>query len=299
MLQPLGLGASSRVFLSRDEATGSLVAVKVLSPYGSSLALTPDRFDAEVAVGSGVLHPNVARVLDAGTSLWGEPFVVTEALAGETLGERLRGVGSLPPLEAVAIALEAARGLAAIHREGYVHRDVKPDNLFLCDRDRHGVTVKIIDFGFCTPLEPVDEAQRRVMGTLEYMAPEQVVAELVDSRADVYGLGVVLFRAITGELPFDACARRGVLTHHLMSPLPPASWLVDDLDPAIDALVRCATRKHPDNRYPSMDALLADLEAALEGADIQGSPLSIEPDAYRPTTARGRLALEALSRDDG
>lgn len=297
MLDPLGRGAASRVFLARDQRTNALVAVKVMPPYGQSPVVTQERFDAEVAVGCGATHANVARVLDAGTSTWGEPYVVTEALVGQTLGDRLHDVNTLTPFDALVMARETALGLSAIHRAGYVHRDVKPDNVFLCSPERHGVHVKVIDFGFCTPVEPADEIARKVMGTLEYIAPEQAVAEAVDGRADVYGLGVVLFRAITGELPFDAIAKRGILTHHLLTPLPPPSWLVDDLDPAIDRLVVRATRKHPDNRHPTMDAFLADVEAALAGVEVPEVPLAVEPDGYRPSTDRGRHAVETLSEE--
>jgi serine/threonine protein kinase len=295
LLEPLGKGSASRVFLARDERTNAHVAVKVLPPYGSSPFATPERFDAELAVGCGVAHANVARILDAGTSTWGEPFMVTEALVGETLGDRLHEVKRLSASDALSLVREAARGLAAIHRAGYVHRDVKPDNLFLCDVPRHGVAVKVIDFGFCTRVERESTEERKVLGTLEYMAPEQAVAEVTDVRADVYSLGVVLFRSVTGELPFDACENRGILTHHLLSPVPPPSWLVDELDARIDPIVLSATRKHPDNRYPTMAALLDDLDRAIDGLPVRGVPVRVQPDGYHPTTEKGLLAFETLS----
>jgi serine/threonine-protein kinase len=220
--------------------------------------------------------------------------MVTEALVGETLGERLRTQGRLGAEEALTIVREAARGLAAIHREGFVHRDVKPDNLFLCDADRHGVALKVIDFGFCTKLDRSSHESRKILGTLEYIAPEQAVADPIDGRADVYALGVVLFRATTGELPFDAPAL-GMITHHLRSTVPPPSWLVDELPAAVDRVVLTATRKHPDNRYATMCDLLADLDAALEGRGVGGAPLRVEPDGYLPATDDGREAFETLS----
>jgi eukaryotic-like serine/threonine-protein kinase len=293
LLQPLGKGAASRVFLARDSRTNAQVAVKVLPPYGASPLSTRERFDAEVAVGCGVAHANVARIIDAGMSAWGEPYMVTEALVGETLGDRLAETPRISSTLAGEIARDAARGLAAIHRAGYVHRDVKPDNLFLCDGDRHGVTVKVIDFGFCTEASRANEEGRNVLGTLEYIAPEQAVAEAIDGRTDVYSLGVVLFRCLTGELPFDASAR-GVITHHLMSHVPPPSWLVDDLDRWVDPVVLSATRKHPDNRYSSMADLLEDLDAALAGRPVSGAPSRVEPDEFRPKSEKGRAAVETL-----
>jgi len=293
LLQPLGKGSASRVFLARDGRTNAQVAVKVLPPYGASPLSTRERFDAEVAVGCGVAHANVARIIDAGMTAWGEPFMVTEALVGETLGDRLADQPRLAPEYACAIARDAARGLAAIHRAGYVHRDVKPDNLFLCDQDRHGVTIKVIDFGFCTEAQRANDEGRNVLGTLEYIAPEQAVAEAIDVRSDVYSLGVVLFRCITGELPFDASARRFV-AHQLVSHMPPPSWLVDDLESWVDPVVLAATRKHPDNRYASMAELLDDLDAALAGTPVSGARVRVEPDEYRPKSEKGRAAVETL-----
>lgn len=296
LMEPLGKGAASRVFLARDDKNGHQVAVKILPPYGSSPLATPERFDAELTAGRSVEHPNIAQILDAGTSHHDEPFFVTEALTGETLGERLHRIGYLGVRDALGIVRKAARGLAAIHRAGYVHRDVKPDNIFLCDTSRHGVSVKVIDFGFCTHAERTEGSERDVLGTLEYIAPEQAIAETIDGRADVYSIGVVLFRCITGHLPFDDCARPRIISHHLMTPLPPPSWLIDDLEAWADVIVLSATRKHPANRYGSMDHLLEDLDAALSGEPVRGAPLHSEPDFYEPTTEEGRIAFDTLTR---
>src|SRR5690606_23230145 len=140
-----------------------------------------------------------------------------------------------------------------------------------------------------------------VLGTIEYMAPEQIVVESVDARADVYALGVLLFRLATGHLPFDTEAGPIVLRHQLFSPLPPPSWLDEQIDPRLEAIILNATRKHPDNRYPSMEALLEDLAALLEDSDrpVTTRTLCRVPDAYEPRTERGREALEILSRKFG
>jgi serine/threonine-protein kinase len=114
-------------------------------------------------------------------------------------------------------------------------------------------------------------------------------------RADVYGLGVVLFRAVTGELPFDACENRGILSHHLVSHVPPPSWLAEELPPSLDVLVLSATRKHPVNRYPTMSAFLADVEMVIAGKEASGTPVVVTPDGYQPTTEKGQLAFDTLS----
>jgi eukaryotic-like serine/threonine-protein kinase len=292
LLRELGRGAMSRVHLAEDER-GVEVAVKVLHPFGTHPGVTPESFDNEVRLSRLVRHANLVQVLDAGVTDAGEPFIVMERLRGQTLGDRLRGDVPMAPWDALAIVREAARGLAIVHQHGLVHRDVKPDNLFLCDVDHHGVSVKVLDFGFMTVTQAEHEA--RVCGTLEYIAPEQAVAESVDRRADVYALGVVLFRMLTGELPFDACARRGILAHHLTSAVPPPSWLQDGVDDTLDAIVATAVRKHPANRYASMEALLEDIDRALTGEPVHGAPQVIEPDRYLPRTELGQRAVRFLS----
>lgn len=289
----LGRGAIGAVFLADDASTGGEVAVKLLPAYGLSPAMTEERFEAEVRLNRSVTHANVVQVLDAGHTERGEPYVVSEALAGETLGDCLRARGAMSVDGALRVAREAARGLSAVHRAGIVHRDVKPDNLFLCDERRHGVSVKVLDFGFATLIDRRDDPSA-VLGTVKYMAPEQVLAESVDPRADVYALGIVLFRALTGELPFDACARRGLVSHHLASPVPPPSWLAEGLDPSIDEVVLTAVRKHPRNRYPSMQAFLDDLDRALSGRPVRGIEPPVRPDVFFPSTDAGRQAFTAL-----
>ena len=293
VLCELGRGAVGVVYLVRDQKFGGEAAMKVLPAFGSNPAVTPERFRAEVELGQAVGHPNVVEVLDSGVTEAGEPFVVTERLHGQTLGECLKRCESIAWDGALRIVKEAARGLSAVHAAGAVHRDVKPDNLFLCDEERHGVSLKVLDFGFATFTE--SETDPRVFGTLKYIAPEQAVAERVDARADVYALGVVLFRMLTGQLPFDACAERGILTHHLLSTVPPPSWLRDDLPASVDRVVECAVRKHPHNRYACMDELLEDLDRALRGEPVHGSRQLVWPDRFRPETATGREALSLLS----
>lgn len=294
IVSELGRGAVGTVYLARDQKLGGEVAMKVLPPYGTNAAVTPERFAAEVKLGQTVQHPNVVQVVDSGITDAGEPFVVTERLFGESLGDCLKRCSSIAANGALRIVKEAARGLAAVHAAGAVHRDVKPDNLFLCDEERHGVSVKVLDFGFATFLD--SETDERVFGTLKYIAPEQAVAEKIDARADIYALGVVLFRMLTGELPFDACAERGILTHHLLSTIPPPSWLREDLPEGVDRVVESAVRKHPRNRYGSMDELLEDLDRALRGEPVWGAPQTVWPDRFRPETDTGREALSLLRR---
>jgi eukaryotic-like serine/threonine-protein kinase len=193
-----------------------------------------------------------------------------------------------------------------------VHRDVKPDNLFLVgENGSDDVTVKVIDFGMAKVPRSTGSSAGFVLGTLEYMAPEQIVSESVDGRTDVYGLGVVMFRMFTGHLPFDVSiepsrsARRpghhevgtDLLGHQLFSPAPPPSWLDEGLDPMIERVILSAMRKRPENRYQTMAAMLDDLERAahLREGGPHGHPLVRLPDVFEPETDRGKEAERFLS----
>jgi serine/threonine-protein kinase len=233
----------------------------------------------------------VVRILDIGERDRA-PYLVIEALRGETLGQLLSRRGSLDTATAVRITREIAAGLAAAHAARVIHRDIKPDNIYLVGDD---AAVKVIDFGMAKILGSGPSVEDElVMGTAQYMAPEQILSEQADARTDVYALGVLLFRMLTGHLPFDIDGglHLDVLGHQLFSPAPPPSWLDDDLDPAIEAVIMSAMRKDPRNRYPSMQALLDDLSRERP----QGHPLSTEPDLYEPSTEAGRQAVGRLLR---
>ncbi len=293
----LGHGGIALVFSARDELTGRDVALKLLPRYGEHEAVTPERVEAEATLGGAVSHANLGRVLAGGHDDDGRPYLITEVLAGETLGQRLRRPGPLSVPEALRLARDAATGLAALHGAGIVHRDVKPDNLFLCDEQRHGVAVKVIDFGFATRAGRAPEDPMHVPCTLHYTAPEQALGEPVDCRSDVYALGLVLFRALTGELPFESCSDREMIRHHVESPVPPPSWLREDVPSAVDAIVARAARKHPGHRYASMHELRADLQRALDGCAPETSRAERPADRFLPSTDHGRAVLAALLRE--
>ena len=181
----------------------------------------------------------------------GRPYLVTEALRGESLHDYLKREHAMPTDVALAMIRHAARGLIAAHLGGIIHRDVKPGNLFLLGPLGNPYGLKLIDFGLAK-----GAASRRisahdlVLGTMEYMAPELIVSDPTDARTDVYGLGVVMFRVLTGDLPFDAETDFEMLAHQMFSPAPPASWLNEQIDPRIELVMMRAMRKRPENRYP-------------------------------------------------
>lgn len=289
-------GATARLYIAEDLVEAGVVMIKMFAPYASQEVADPlhaaiirERFLDEAWALSAIGHPNVVRILDIGERDRA-PYLVIEALRGESLGALLARRGALDTQTALRIAREIAAGLAAAHAARVIHRDIKPDNVYLVGDD---AAVKVIDFGMAKILGSGPSVEDElVMGTAQYMAPEQIVSEEADARTDVYALGVLLFRMLTGHLPFDIDGglHLDVLGHHLFSPAPPPSWLDDDIDPAVEAVILSAMRKDPRNRYPSMQALLEDLSRARP----EGVPLSAEPDVYEPSTTAGRQAAERL-----
>src|SRR3954462_6845549 len=257
-------GSHARVYLAEDLSSGAPVALKILAP---ETALSPEfrlRLLREAQAMKAISHPNVATVIEAGETEEGVPFLAMEALLGESLGEYVRRE-PIPVDTALILLRQAAAGLAAAHRAGIVHRDVKPDNFLLLGPPGEPYGLKVIDFGLAK-LWDVDEVggdAHNVMGTAEYMSPEQILVEHVDERSDIYSLGVVMFRVFTGHLPFESVGQADLLRHQLFSTVPPPSWLNESLDPRIDQLVQTATRKCRENRYRTMDEVIAALEVLL------------------------------------
>jgi serine/threonine-protein kinase len=244
-----------------------------------------------------VAHQNVVRVLGVHETGAERPFAVMELLRGDPLHVLLARQERLPPDLVISLARGAARGLHAAHASGIVHCDVKPENLFAVEANRVR-TLKILDFdlAFVPSQEVAADADGPVFlrGTAKYMAPEQIVGDPVDPRTDVYALGVVMFRLLTGHVPFDLELGTTLLRHQLGSPVPPPSWLNERLDRRLDSVVVRATRKHPDNRYADMAELLADLDALSLDLEPLARPLPPSTDRYVPQTDRGRDAARAL-----
>ncbi|MFO0757524.1 MAG: protein kinase [Byssovorax sp.] len=216
-----------------------------------------------------------------------------EYLHGESLGELLRREAQIEPSLALALIRAAAEGLAAAHAAGIIHRDIKPDNLFLVGERGNAHALRILDFGMAK-LDAVTVTGVGVaVGTLAFMAPEQALTDPVDARTDVYGLGVVLFRMLTGRLPFEPNEKAMIVAAHLFYPPPPLRELLPDVDPRLAALVARALRKHPDNRFGSMNELIAEIDRIQRepaGAPASEAPLARSPDAYQPVSPFARSA---------
>lgn len=294
-------GATARVYLAEDLIEKLPVAIKMLAPDSNKSREFSERLPIEARALRGIDHPNVVRVLDSGQTEGGVPYLVLEALPGETLGDYLRRQGT-PSFEvSLSLVRQAAQGLCAAHRAGIVHRDVKPDNFVLLGPTGEPFGLKLIDFGMAKLDASDTSGSHTILGTVEYMAPEQILAEVVDARTDIYAMGVVMFRLFTGHLPFETNQPADLLRHQLFTPLPPPSWLDERLDPRIERMILTATRKNPDNRYASMQELASDLEVVVgvSSGVVGPRPPKILPDAYTPCTERGAEALGILAKKFG
>jgi serine/threonine-protein kinase len=256
----LGSGGMSTVYLSRDETLERWVAAKVLHREISDQPDQLERFRREARAVAQVSHPNVVAVIDAGED-GGRPYIVFEYVDGETLKQRIDRAGRLPLDEAAAYAIEVGRGLGAAHQRRLVHRDVKPQNVLIDSEGR----AKVTDFGIARELEQDGLTKTgRVLGTTDYVSPEQAMGQAVDARSDIYSLGVLLYEMLTGEVPFTADNLVGVAMKHVNEKMPDVQRKRPEASSALAAVVERATQKKPDKRYADMSAMLADLEAALE-----------------------------------
>jgi eukaryotic-like serine/threonine-protein kinase len=256
----LGSGGMSTVFLARDETLERWVAVKVMHREISDQPDQLERFRREARAVAQLSHPNVVAVIDAGED-GGFPYIVLEFVEGETLKQRIDRLGRLPVDEAAAYAIEIGRGLAAAHARRLIHRDVKPQNVLIDSEGR----AKVTDFGIARSLESDGLTKTgRVLGTTDYVAPEQAMGHGVDARSDIYSLGVLLYEMVTGDVPFKAETVVGVAMKHVNEQMPDVQQRRPEISSALAAVIERATAKDPKRRYPDMAAFLADLEDALE-----------------------------------
>jgi eukaryotic-like serine/threonine-protein kinase len=256
----LGSGGMSTVYLAMDEVLDRPVAIKLLHREISEEADQLERFRREARAAARLSHPNLVGVIDAGEDD-GRPYIVFEYIEGRTLKRRLQEEGRLPVDEAVAYAIEIGRGLIAAHARKLVHRDVKPQNV-LIDPDGRA---KVTDFGIARSLEQQGmTATGRVLGTTDYVSPEQAMGEDVDERSDVYSLGVVLYEMLTGDVPFRAETQVGVAMKHVNEPMPDVQARRPEVSASVAAVVDRSTTKDPRDRYSTVAEMVRDLEQTLE-----------------------------------
>jgi eukaryotic-like serine/threonine-protein kinase len=256
----LGSGGMSTVYLARDETLDRAVAVKVMHREMTEQPEQLERFRREARAVAKLSHPNVVAVIDAGED-GGYPYIVFEYVEGENLKQRIKRLGPLDPQEALAYAIEVASGLAVAHDRRMVHRDVKPQNVLIDAEGR----AKVTDFGIARQLEQQGVTDTgRVLGTTDYVSPEQAMGQGVDPRSDIYSLGVVLYEMLTGEVPFSADTQVGVAMKHVNEELPDVQRRRPELSAATALTIERATTKDPAKRYTGIGEMIDDLRTALE-----------------------------------
>jgi serine/threonine-protein kinase len=255
----IGAGGMSTVFRAFDTTLERQVAIKLMHRDIAGQADQLERFRREARAVAQLNHPHVVGVIDAGED-GGTPYIVFEFVDGETLKERIRRHGRLPISEAVAYAIEISRALGAAHERGIVHRDVKPQNVLI---DGEG-SAKVTDFGIARTLDQDGlTADGRVLGTTDYVSPEQALGHAVDGQSDLYSLGVVLFEMLTGDVPFKGDNQVAVAMKHVREELPDVQVLRPEVSTSVAAIVDRATAKDLSRRYADDHELIADLEDAL------------------------------------
>ena len=257
--EPIGRGGMSTVYKGFDTTLERAVAIKVMHRDVARDADHYERFRREAKAIAKLSSPYVVGVIDAGEDD-GQPFIVLEFVQGQTLKQRIKDPHALGIGEAVAYAIEIARGLHAAHEAGIVHRDVKPQNVLL---DEEGAA-RVTDFGIARSL--ADEgltADGRVLGTTDYVSPEQALGHAVTPQSDLYSLGVVLFEMLTGDVPFHGDNQVAVAMCHVREELPDVQSRRPEVSSALAAVLDRATAKDLDVRHATAAALIADLEDAL------------------------------------
>lgn len=276
----LGRGGMGAVLAADDLRTGQAVAIKTLLPEWADSAEARGRFEREARATSFLRHPNVVEVFELGTLEDGTLFLVMERVRGSPVSDLIAG-GGLHPRRVLVIMRQAIQGLGFAHQHGLVHRDLKPDNIMVSCVGEPGRTydsVKLLDFGVVKLLGIAaamfgEERLTRTgitFGTPAYMAPEQALGRMVDARADIYALGVILFEALTGRGPFESDDAIQVLRMHV-SAAPPtlaqvtggAPWCTVEME----RLVAGALTKQPEQRWPDTRAMTDALDAAFRSID--------------------------------
>lgn len=263
IVRKLGAGGMADVYLAQDEVLGRRVAIKVLLPRFADDEQFVERFRREAQAAAGLNHPNIVAVYDRGT-VDHTYYIVMEYLQGETLKDLVRRRGRLAPGEAVGITLELLSAVQFAHEHHVVHRDIKSQNIMLSEAGR----VKVTDFGIARAGDSSMTEAGSVLGTAQYLAPEQAKGQMADERSDLYSVGVVLYEMLTGQVPFRGDSAVSVALKHVNELPPEPIALVPSLPPALNQVVLKALAKNPDRRYNSAAQFSLDLRAVRSGGPL-------------------------------
>jgi serine/threonine-protein kinase len=289
--QMIGTGGMADVYLGLDTRLDRQVAIKVLR---RDLAKDPAfvaRFKKEALAAGGLNHPGIVAVYDSGEEN-DSPYIVMELIGGVTL-RQLMQTTQIPQNRSLEIIKGILQALDYSHNKGIVHRDIKPGNIMITESG----DIKVMDFGIARATDDIGATMTstwNVVGTAQYLSPEQATGEVADGRSDLYSLGCVMYELLTGRPPFTGDTPVSVAYQHVSAPITPASNLVPDLDVNIDRLLDVVLAKDPANRYQDAQAMLEDLEHLLKGEPVTTRIKKVIPRRRVLTTAGLIVALVAL-----
>jgi serine/threonine-protein kinase len=283
IVRPIGAGAYGDVYAGEHPLIGKRVAVKVLRRSYASNPRVVSRFIAEARVVNRIRHPNIIDIFSFGTLPDGRHYFVMDLFEGLSLGELLRRDGRLALDTALPILRGVADALDAAHAAGVLHRDLKPDNVFLSNEREGGYSPKLLDFGVAKMIAEEGAhktATGMTIGTPRYMSPEQCRGKGVDHRTDIYAFGVVIHEMLTGRRLFTGESPLDVMFKHANEPPPPMSSVCPDLPPALDEPVLAMLAKKPDDRPPSAGAAVQLLAARVTGPSVPPRAGSQPPPSF-------------------
>ncbi len=287
ILKKLGEGGMGVVYLAEHVVIEKKIALKVLFPDLTRRSDLVQRFMQEAKSASRINHENVIDITDFGQSPEGYVFIAMEYLVGQDLGGVLKASGPMPWPRAQPIILQIVKALRAAHERAIVHRDMKPENVFILPRDDGREFVKVLDFGIAKVLGLDEDAPRltrtgMIFGTPEYMSPEQAQGQSVDHRVDIYAVGCIMYHMLTGDVPFRAESFMGILSKHMMEAPVPPSTRNPSIEPAVEAIINRAMEKDPDKRFQTMREFVDALVPLGYVPDMSGAiSMSTGMPAYR------------------
>jgi serine/threonine protein kinase len=293
----LGRGGMGVLYLAIEPGLERRVALKLIAPEAAADEVFARRFAEESKIAASIEHPNVVPIYAAGEE-GGVPFIAMRYVAGADLARRLARDGRLEPVTAAELIAQIGNGLDAIHAAGLIHRDVKPANVLLAD-EAGGEHAYITDFGVARNVATESGLTQtgRFVGTLDYVAPEQISGGQIDARVDVYALGCLLFKLLTGEVPFPKEGDAARLYAHLNDPPPAPSLYVPEVSMALDDVVVRAMSKQPDERYPSAGDLGRAAQAAERGERTTVPEHTVATGAAATRTAETVTPRPAATRE--
>lgn len=294
LIEIVGTGGMAIVYRALDQKTGREVAVKLLRPEFERDEEFVRRFSHEAKAAAQVAHENIVNMLDVGFD--GVPYIVMEFVRGQTLKDLIRSVGSIPPRQAVAMALRILAALDHAHRNNIVHRDIKPQNILV---DENGM-IKVADFGIArltTSATMTATGDGSFFGSVHYISPEQARGEKADEKSDLYSVGVVLYEMLTGQVPFDSESAVSIAIKHIGETPRSIRELKPELPRALEQILQKALSKDPADRYQSASEMAADLKRSLtnpRGGFVRNPVMDAQRRKARVRNALAGMLLAAV-----